>query len=193
MLLTAAADPGARPPAPGSLHLVQAMVNTLSVENDHDLLRTRREAADWLAEAGLLPCGRQLSPAEHRALVGLREAVRQVLIAHTSRQPDPEAAGQLTTALMPSRLILVADPAGGASLRCADQDPFTQVIGAVAIAIAEAVLAGTWDRLKCCPGEHCTWAFYDRSASGRSRWCSMQLCGARAKMRAYRGRRRPAG
>jgi len=52
----------------------------------------------------------------------------------------------------------------------------------------EAATAGTWSRLKCCPGRRCGWAFYDRSASSRSRWCSMQVCGARAKMRAYRDR-----
>jgi predicted RNA-binding Zn ribbon-like protein len=70
----------------------------------------------------------------------------------------------------------------------ADHDPFSRVIGAVAAAIAEAATTGTWARLKCCPGRRCGWAFYDRSASSRSRWCSMQICGARAKMRAYRDR-----
>ncbi|MFE7121750.1 CGNR zinc finger domain-containing protein, partial [Streptomyces sp. NPDC057654] len=48
----------------------------------------------------------------------------------------------------------------------------------------------------------CQWVFYDRSPAGRGRWCSMAVCGSRAKMRAYRankaaGRRgapaRPAG
>jgi predicted RNA-binding Zn ribbon-like protein len=70
----------------------------------------------------------------------------------------------------------------------ADQDPFCRVIGSVAVAIAEAAAVGTWGRLKCCPGRRCGWAFYDRSASSRSRWCSMQICGVRSKMRSYRGR-----
>ncbi|MEU6854644.1 CGNR zinc finger domain-containing protein, partial [Actinacidiphila alni] len=29
-----------------------------------------------------------------------------------------------------------------------------------------------------------------RSPSGRSRWCTMAICGSRAKMRAYRSRTR---
>jgi predicted RNA-binding Zn ribbon-like protein len=34
----------------------------------------------------------------------------------------------------------------------------------------------------------CRWVYYDRSPAGRSRWCTMSLCGARNKMRKYRAR-----
>ena len=39
-LPTAGADPGSREPAPGSLRLVQALVNTLNAEYGQDLLGT---------------------------------------------------------------------------------------------------------------------------------------------------------
>lgn len=188
MLPTAGRDPGSRAPAPGSLRLVQALVNTLNAEAGRDLLGTAAEAAGWLAAARLMPAGSRLTGTQQAALVELREATRQVLGGHTDRRPDPEAASRLTMALACSRLALAVDPAGGARLVSADHDPFGRVIGGVAVAIAEAAATGTWDRLKCCPGQLCGWAFYDRSASSRSRWCSMQVCGARSKMRAYRGR-----
>jgi predicted RNA-binding Zn ribbon-like protein len=188
MLPTAGRDPGSRAPAPGSLRLVQALVNTLNAETDRDLLGTAAEAARWLMTARLMPAGSHLTGAEHRALTELREAIRQVLGGHADRRHDPEAARRLTLALASCRLTLAVDPAGGARLVSADHDPFGRVIGGVAMAIAEAAATGTWARLKCCPGQRCGWAFYDRSASSRSRWCSMQVCGARAKMRAYRGR-----
>jgi predicted RNA-binding Zn ribbon-like protein len=86
---------------------------------------------------------------------------------------------------------MAAGPDGDLWLDCAEHDPFTRAVGAVATAIAEAAVAGTWDRLKSCPGHLCGWAFYDRSPAARSRWCSMQVCGAREKMRAYRGRPQP--
>jgi predicted RNA-binding Zn ribbon-like protein len=187
-LPTAGQDPGSRAPAPGSLRLVQALVNTLNAETDRDLLGTAAEAAQWLTVARLMPTGSRLTGAEHRALTELREAIRQVLGGHTDRRHDPEAADRLTLALASCRLTLAVDPTGGARLVSADHDPFSRVIGGVAMAIAEAAATGTWVRLKCCPGQRCGWAFYDRSASSRSRWCSMQVCGARAKMRAYRGR-----
>ena len=185
---TAGSDPGDRAPAPGSLRLIQALVNTLNAETGRDLLGTAPEAARWLTAAGLLPAGSVVTGVQRAALAELREATRQVLSGHIERQEDPEAASRLTMALAPSRLTLAVNPAGGVRLVSADHDPFSRVIGAVAAAIAEAATTGTWARLKCCPGRRCGWAFYDRSASSRSRWCSMQICGARAKMRAYRDR-----
>jgi len=187
-LPTAGADPGSREPAPGSLRLVQALVNTLNAEYGQDLLGTPAAAGRWLGAAGLLPGGSALDGAQHAALLELREATRQVLGGHVEGRPDPEAASRLTMALAPCRLTLAVDAPGGVRLVSADHDPFSRVIGGVAAAIAEAATAGTWSRLKCCPGRRCGWAFYDRSASSRSRWCSMQVCGARAKMRAYRDR-----
>ena len=185
---TAGSDPGDRAPAPGSLRLIQALVNTLNAETGRDLLGTAPEATRWLAAAGLLPAGSVVTGVQRAALAELREATRQVLSGHIEGREDPEAASRLTMALAPSRLTLAVDPAGGVRLVSADHDPFSRVIGAVAAAIAEAATTGTWARLKCCPGRRCGWAFYDRSASSRSRWCSMQICGARAKMRAYRDR-----
>jgi len=187
-LPTAGRDRGSRAPAPGSLRLVQALVNTLNAELGRDLLGTTADATRWLEAGGLLAADSPLTRAEHGALVELREAIRQVLGTHTEGRADAEAARRLSVALACSRLAPAIDPAGGVALVSADHDPWARVVGGVAIAIAEAGAAGTWARLKSCPGQLCGWAFYDRSASARSRWCSMQVCGARSKMRAYRDR-----
>ena len=101
-------------------------------------------------------------------LRGMREAIRGALAAHTDRVKNPAAASRLTVALAPCRLGLAVDPACDTRLVSADHDPFPRVIGAVAVAIAEAAVGGTWARLKSCPGHLCGWAFYDRSASGQS-------------------------
>jgi predicted RNA-binding Zn ribbon-like protein len=52
-----------------------------------------------------------------------------------------------------------------------------------------AMLDGSWPRLKVC--RQCRWAFYDYSRNRSGSWCSMTLCGNRAKTRSYR--RRKAG
>jgi predicted RNA-binding Zn ribbon-like protein len=187
-LPTAGRDPGDRAPAPGSLRVIQALVNTSAVEFDRELLGSTAAAANWLATAGLLPPQAQLAEPERRALIELREAIRDVLAAHTAGRPDPAAASRLTIALASSRLAVTVDPTGEVRLTSADHDPFARVIGAIAAVIAEAAAIGTWSRLKSCPGHLCGWAFYDRSSGGRSRWCSMQLCGSRSKMQAYRDR-----
>lgn len=189
-LPTAGSDPGSRAPAPGSLYLVQSLVNTVSVEFGRDLLDSRRRAAEWMGAAGLLPAGASLTEPERAALIELREAIRGVLAAHTAHHDDPAAGGRLTVALARCRLAVTVDAAGDARLASADHDPFARATGTVAIAIAEAAASGAWPRLKSCLGDQCGWAFYDLSSSSRSRWCSMQLCGARSKMRAYRSRSR---
>ncbi len=191
-LPTAGRDPGGRAPAPGSLRLIQALVNTSAIEFDRELLGSTSAAAQWLAAAGLLPPSAQLAEPELRALIELREAIRDVLAAHNAGWPDHAAASRLTMALTCSRLAVTVDPAGDVRLTSADHDPFTRVVGAIAAVIAEAAATGTWSRLKSCPGHLCGWAFYDRSSAGRSRWCSMQLCGSRNKMRSYRDRSRPS-
>jgi predicted RNA-binding Zn ribbon-like protein len=55
---------------------------------------------------------------------------------------------------------------------------------------AELLTGQPHSRLKQCPGRHCGWVFLDRTKNRRRRWCEMQVCGSRAKARAYRARRR---
>jgi predicted RNA-binding Zn ribbon-like protein len=45
-------------------------------------------------------------------------------------------------------------------------------------------------QLRECQSEVCSWLFVDRSRTKRRRWCSMQTCGNRAKVRRFQQRRR---
>ncbi len=56
--------------------------------------------------------------------------------------------------------------------------------------VADAQTDGTWSRLKVCPAADCQWAYYDVSRNRSRRWCSMETCGNRAKVEAYRVRER---
>jgi predicted RNA-binding Zn ribbon-like protein len=55
-------------------------------------------------------------------------------------------------------------------------------------AVATAQETGEWQRLKVCTSNECLWAFYDRSRNRSRHWCSMDVCGNRAKTRSYRAR-----
>jgi len=57
-------------------------------------------------------------------------------------------------------------------------------------AVADSQAAGSWERIKACAAEDCQWAFYDHSRNRSRAWCTMEVCGNRAKTRAYRARRR---
>ncbi|MCT7356509.1 CGNR zinc finger domain-containing protein, partial [Streptomyces sp. 15-116A] len=100
--------------------------------------------------------------------------------------PPHRAVTPLGELLAGAPLVITVDPADGtAALAPVDDGP---LLSRVAAAVAEAVTAGTWTRLKACEAADCHWAYYDRSPAGRGRWCSMQVCGARAKMRRYRAK-----
>jgi len=62
-------------------------------------------------------------------------------------------------------------------------------IGAVIAAAGQAMMDGSWQRLKACRADSCRWAFVDSSRNHSRQWCSMQVCGNREKARAYRRRR----
>lgn len=62
---------------------------------------------------------------------------------------------------------------------------------AVAVdAVALLADGGRLPRVRFCPGHDCGWLFLD--TSGRRRWCSMDTCGSRAKMRRLYERQRAA-
>jgi predicted RNA-binding Zn ribbon-like protein len=59
--------------------------------------------------------------------------------------------------------------------------------------VLETMADGTWPRLKVCLNDGCQWAFYDQSRARSGKWCSMGVCGNRAKQRAWRSRQAEAG
>ena len=53
-------------------------------------------------------------------------------------------------------------------------------------AAMELLTSGKLDRVRQCSGETCSWLFLDTSRNGTRRWCDMQACGNRAKVRRFR-------
>ena len=189
--------PGGREPAPGGLALVQALVNTVDREHGPDLLDERAGLHDWLGARGLLEPGLAVTSADLHAARELREALRTLLLANNG---EPERRARVTPAV--ARTVLEA-AAGRAELRVSFPPEGPELVparagvdgalGRVAAAAFAAMLDGSWPRLKACPREPCGWAFYDRSSNASAIWCSMAVCGGRAKAIAYYRRRRAAG
>jgi predicted RNA-binding Zn ribbon-like protein len=68
--------------------------------------------------------------------------------------------------------------------------PLDKLRHAIARDAADLLTAGDLRRLKRCPGEMCGWLFYDASKNGTRRWCVMEDCGTRAKVKNFRARQR---
>jgi predicted RNA-binding Zn ribbon-like protein len=62
------------------------------------------------------------------------------------------------------------------------------VLRSVVRSAAELMVAPSLERVRECDGHNCGWLFLDTSKAGRRRWCSMQICGNRAKAQRYRRR-----
>jgi predicted RNA-binding Zn ribbon-like protein len=164
-----------RSPAPGGLALVESLVNTLDIESGADTLDTTEGRASF-----------GLGPQDLAAARELRESLRAVLLAHAGHPPH-RAVTPLGTLLARTPLYLYVDDRDGSAALAPAADG-APLFSQVAAAVAEALVAGSWARLKACEAVTCHWAYYDRSPAGRGRWCSMQVCGARAKMRRYRAK-----
>ena len=154
-----------RSPAPGGLELVESLVNTVALDSGADALDTAEGRARFGLGEGDVAGAREL-----------RESLRVALLAHAGHPAHREVT-PLGVLLAASPLLVAVDAADEGPLR-----------SRVAAAIAQALVEGTWSRLKACEAGDCHWAYYDRSPAGRGRWCSMQVCGARAKMRRYRAK-----
>ena len=187
-LLSGLVHPGGREPAPGSLRIVQAFVNTVDREHGPDLLDDGAGFGEWL-ERNLLPADGAAGGLD--AAREVREALRSLLLANNGEPHDSQARDALERAARRAQLEPTFPPDGAALVpRATGVDA---AIGRILAAAFAAMLDGSWVRLKACRGELCGWAFYDRSTNASATWCSMSVCGGRAKAGAYYRRRRAAG
>ncbi|KAB8185186.1 hypothetical protein FH608_047730 [Nonomuraea phyllanthi] len=172
----------AAPHAPGALELVRAFVNTRDIEAGTDLLADPGSCSEWSGRLGI----QGTVDAEALAwAIDLRESLRQALLANHDRLPLPEAtATALTEAARRSGTGVAFTPEG--AVLVGPGDGMNALISRVVSATAAALADGTWARLKACVNDRCQWAFYDRSRSRTGRWCSMEICGNRAKQARWR-------
>jgi predicted RNA-binding Zn ribbon-like protein len=178
--------------APAELELVRAFVNSADLEQGTDEFQNSAALAGWLARHGLLDGAAGPVSADVVRAVALREALRTVLLSNTQGTPVPSAASQtLDMAARRARLRLRFAP-GGATVLESESDGVDGALGRLLAIVHDSITRGTWTRLKACRLPSCEWAFYDHTKNRSGAWCNMDVCGNRAKARAYRERRAPA-
>lgn len=155
-----------------------------------DALTTPERLARWGERMDLLPGGGAVDEAELARARELRDAVYRVFaaiaVARVPAERDLEAVRRSHGEGVAAGELAATD--GGWRLTWPTSDP-RRIRWAVA---ADAVdLLTDPGRVRRCPGHRCGWLFFD--TTGRRRWCSMELCGARAKMRRLYARRQAAG
>lgn len=173
-----------RPPAPGELALVESFCNTAAFLHGTDALADARGAGAWMGEQGFGAAG--LDEAAAARLREVREALRDHL--------EGDRAEAARACLNAESQAVLGPPRWRAPDRAPRLDRGAAAgadgpIAAVLAVLAAAEIGGRCDRLKVCAAPECRWVFYDRSPATSGSWCSMDICGARRKMRSYRGRR----
>src|SRR3954449_4914968 len=169
------------------LSLIEDFVNTRDLEEGVERLGSPPALAAWLAEHGLAEPAQTFDDGALARVRTVREALRALLLANNGGEPDPGAAAALTVAGDAARLTVTVDVRGRATLE-PRAGGIARVFGRLLAIVASAQADGTWERLKACPWHTCHFAFYDHSRNRSRTWCSMAVCGNRAKARAYRHR-----
>jgi hypothetical protein len=144
--------------------LVVMFLNTFDVETGRDELTSQEAWAAWAAFHDLPPAG-PLSTAR---------AAR-----HALRGAAGDGQGDARRFAV-EVLVGVIDGV--------PQTVSRDAAAAVLAAAARLAESGRWSRIKLCAAETCRWAFVDESRNRSRTWCSMAVCGNRAKARSFRAR-----
>lgn len=181
---------------PPQAALVCDFINTRDVENCTDDFSSGADLSRWLAERGLIERTARASDADVRRTTALREGLRAVLEGHHDALGDEPAGSVGTRAVLaeldglarqlPLRLEFGPD---GPRLDGVGTD-VASGLARILAAIAQSASDGSWTRVKVCPADTCRWAFYDSSKNHSRTWCTMRVCGNRAKTTSYRARQR---
>jgi predicted RNA-binding Zn ribbon-like protein len=172
---------------PGGLEVVRDFVNTFDVEEAFDEFDTPGRLASWCRDRRLLDADDELGEADRRRAIEVREGLRQLLRANAGEDYDERSLAILNRAARNSRLMVRFGPDGRPDLE-PGAEGIERVIGSILAVVVTSVASGQWSRLKVCGEDTCQWAFFDRSKNRSRTWCSMAVCGNRAKTRTYRRR-----
>ena len=190
-------------------------LNTVAtpVDTTFDWLESGEDLLEWLQTSQLVP-GEILGSMRRTALPGeldavaaqarsLREWFRGFVRQHKGKRLRPEALKELA----PLNRILERDQEFGQIVkRERGQDGATEsgliwrparrwqtpdsLLLPIAKSMAELVSNDDFTHVKACEGAACTLLFLDRTHGRARRWCSMAMCGNRAKQAAHRKRGR---
>jgi predicted RNA-binding Zn ribbon-like protein len=179
-------------------------VNTINSRHwpEHDYLMGYKDLVGWAGKAGILrsDTARQLitranlSTAEAESALNKALTLRDLLyqlFSLLARQVEPEAAALAkfnalyAEAISQGKLVRSGDgytPAWDFTHSC------EAMLYPVLYAAGALLLSPAQQHIKECPG--CGWLFWDTSKNQTRRWCNMNTCGVRSKMKRYHGKQR---
>ncbi|GAA1595954.1 MULTISPECIES: CGNR zinc finger domain-containing protein [Kribbella] len=187
---------------------------------EHDYLTSAADLLAWSRRVELVDT-RDLSSVEGtwrttpelaakalRATLEIREATYDVLAKRADGAVAAGPGGNRSTGSAFERLMLRWSAAAARSMLIPDRSrergvaelvvgtsPAQLIPDRLVVAAVELVRTVDLRQLKACPVDDggCGWLFLDRSRNGSRRWCAMEDCGTRVKIRKLGERRRATG
>ena len=148
------------------------------------------DLGEWLAQPPLAAVvtvpvtARELADAK-----ALRQAIWEAAHARAAGRPVPvEAVATINLAAAVAPLVpeLASD---GTAAGWAPPVRATQALSMLAGEMIELLSGPLAERIRECASDNCPLVFVDKSRPGARRWCAMERCGNRHKLRALRARR----
>lgn len=210
--------PSARPaPMFFGDHLAMDFLNSTATPSGMrvEWVRDGADLVDWLEGAGAIEAAvatkfrtegglRQALDGVAKQARSLREWLRAFVVRHAGRELGADALTELAPL---NRLLALDDSysqveAGGEGMPDTEEryrHPLRlrrvrrwttpeQLLQPVAEAIGDLVCHADFRLIRACEGSACSLMFLDKTKAHARRWCSMALCGNRAKAAAHRTR-----
>jgi len=169
------------------------LLNTVSARDGAavELLEHPEDLPEWAEVVGV-PYAAEIGLRSAAALSDLRE-FREVLrdglrCWREGQAPSPGLIARLNQELArdPRHVTLELHEGALVTDMVSTGDPLDRLYADLAASLAMMLGRDDRSRYRACANEACRFTFYDDSKPGTRRWCSMELCGGRAKARAFR-------
>jgi predicted RNA-binding Zn ribbon-like protein len=189
-------------------HLALDFLNTIATPKDVPVewLRDGPDLIDWLERAqviGTEVASRFRSSKDQQALDAAAEkarAFRDWLRGFVTRHMGKPLGTSAAKVLEPLNALLAQDSSypvieatGGETAlrlqRLRRWESPNELLHPIAEAAAALICSADFRLIRACEGHVCTLLFLDRTKAHGRRWCSMAVCGNRAKAAAHRARK----
>ncbi|MET9799075.1 CGNR zinc finger domain-containing protein [Nocardiopsis alba] len=148
---------------------------------------------DWLAANDIVVGSEHATAADLDLAHRLREAIHRIGTATAREEAASEADRELLNRLLREELPLPELTETGLRWRPIAGHHVRGALGRVAHDAVTLLGGPHRDRVKACGNPECRGLYLDTSQGRNRRWCSMNICGNRAKKARFRGPRAATG
>ncbi|MER6506383.1 ABATE domain-containing protein [Nonomuraea sp. NPDC001636] len=147
------------------------------------------DLAEWLAQPPLTAVmTAPVTAGELTDAKALRQAIWDAAHARAARRPLPAGAITVINRAASAAPLVPELAADGVTAGWAPPVRAAQALSAMAREMIELLSGPLAERIRECASDNCPLVFVDTSRPGARRWCAMERCGNRHKLRALRAR-----